>query len=292
MEVLLIFDEDEFVNLLNGDYSTNKNSGWNAMPKNLKPGQKLSGKEMVMVFNALPKFWQPSEEFKQQNPELPSIARLLNQEAQRPHLAKSLRRYVDQWIKSGYIDELEYPGRRNIPSQIPSKKPGGRPRESEIWKKLESFLAENPINLTLSKRGSPVAVFPEPNEDSWGNDETVRRWLGFMDSELRTTIAKCLKCGTYFKRSRVQEYYKRGALCKAHSVSEGVTQARARKRKLRLEVASKAFQSWTARKRRPLKDWIAHHVNKSPKTEGITGKWVSRHLREIEAMACDSTDIT
>jgi hypothetical protein len=192
-----------------------------------------------------------------------------------------LRFYVDDWLHSGYSNGVEEPTSRRLPA-----------RDSPLNRSLVQFLVEYPVQIWAESAGFIVAQFPKPPDDwaKWITYESARLMLAFIDSDLKHSIARCLKCGLYFERKRLQPYYKRGAYCEKHIRIAGVEGWRKKQAELRLAACVAALQEWESLKRKPREDmkrWLVQRINEKLFTsrDHISQRSVTKFLRENQQSA-------
>jgi hypothetical protein len=187
-----------------------------------------------------------------------------------PMLASLLRDYVDEWIDSGYESGVEVPGERRL---IPNQK----------LEQLTAFAKRFPPELFVWESGDTLMKFQRAPEEGWPQYEADRLMLAFFSSDLRHSIAKCLKCGRYFQRSRLQPVYKRGAYCTTHSKAAGVELQRSAETHELLRRAARIWPRWTTRKHPIRAVWVAGEMNAKAGMRGkrITRAWVTRNKEAI-----------
>lgn len=209
------------------------------------------------------------------------IAQLNQRLAELSEVAASLRIRVSEWIDSGYQNGVESPMQRYLTV-------GG------TWDKMLSAFQSQERNrpiLTVWVNGGVMAQFPDAPNDSaeWITYESARLMFAFMDSDLKHSIARCLKCGLYFERKRLQPSYKRGAYCEKHIKEIGVEDKRAKDAALRREAGATAWREWESLKRKAPdeKKWLVERINKRlPSTvDRIKQRWVTENLAEIQQRA-------
>jgi hypothetical protein len=213
--------------------------------------------------------------------------------AERFALVNTLRELVDQWIDSGKSDGIEEAWRRNIKWQPPtSRKP--------IAETLSDYRRRNPPQAETGDDGRfEILMLP----DSRASTEPLERardmaiyyfvCLLDLDSPMRERLSRCDGCGAYFVRVKAP---KKGApiyhgtfceKCKHKGGARRTVDSRSRQTKEKIGWAADCWTNWT--KRKGLRSaWIAEQVNRRvvrhPISWGtITGKWVTRHQKEIEA---------
>lgn len=280
MRFLLGFDSRWFIELLNGRYSENDAAPANALREffpelaNFQTWQPVplpATQENIASCLIIARENRPLE-LRQHSADLPAVAGVL-------------RSYVDEWIGSGYSNGVEEPMSRRLPG-----------RNSTLNRTLTQFLEQYPVQLWAENAGFIVAQFPAAPRDNarWANYEAHRLMLAFIDSDLKHSIAKCLKCGVYFERKRVQPSYKRGAYCEKHIAVAAIEGKRAKDAALKYGAFMAALQEWESLKRKPREDmkrWLVQRINKKLFASGdqISLRGVTGFLREIQQHAAVQT---
>ncbi len=196
------------------------------------------------------------------------------QSAAWPAVAVLLREHIDQWIQSGYdAEDRETPWARHL--------------SGALLKKLKSFHAQNPLQVRVQEWGEVLCAIPaEPSASGdFAAHEAMRLMFTLLDSEFKYTIAKCLKrgCGTYFKRSKLQECFKRGAYCAKHSKGAGTDIQRKKDKAALLRLAAKFWSQWTPDAHPNQALWVAAKIKEVRRSlPRVTQKWVSRNAVEIK----------
>ena len=196
-----------------------------------------------------------------------------------PHLASRLREYVDEWIATGYENGIEQPAKRRL---LPT------PNLSDS---LARFQRNYPPEVLVWDTGDLLVRFPSAPEESWAEYEEGRLMFAFLDSDLRHSIAKCLRCGLYFQRSRLQPVYQRGAFCTDHTKVAGVVRQRSFENGDLLKRAADAWPKWTPKKHAIRETWVASEMNARAGSRGrrITRSWVTRNREKIQQAVADGT---
>ena len=279
MRFLLGFDGIWFLDLLNGTYSEHDASPANALREffpqlatfqSWQPAPLPETQENIALHLMAARDSRPLE-LRQHSEDLPTVA-------------KMLRPYVDEWIGSGYSNGVESPTSRRLPA-----------RDSPLNRSLVQFLQTHSVQIWAESAGFIVAQFPKPPDASaeWIAYESARLMLAFIDSDLKHSIARCLKCGLYFERKRLQPYYKRGAYCEKHIRIAGVEGWRESRAALRLAAGVAAFQEWESLKRKAAdeKKWLVERINKKlcRRDDSIKQRWVTENLAEIQQRAAAQT---
>lgn len=274
MRFLLGLDTHWFLGLLNGSSSTNDHSGKYAEQQQfpglarLKPGESMTFQENEAWL------WTVT-----MSERINRFQELESHRGDLSYLATRLREYVDKWIESGYDpQECEEPFKRRL---LPSP---------DLWN-LGRFLKEHPIQLHTWDTGDLLVRFPPAPERGWEEYEADRLMFAFLDSDLRHSMAKCLRCGVYFQRSRLQPVYKRGAFCTDHTKVAGVVKQRSDENGDLLKRAADAWPKWTPKKHAIRETWVAIEMNGRAGSRGrrITRSWVTRNREKIQQAVADGT---
>lgn len=215
------------------------------------------------------------------------------QAAQRK-VAQLLRRYLDEWLDTGFKDEIEQPSERKL---LDTKSAGAA---------VQTYCANNPP-LVLAADEGLFALFGGPRikrgfkPDAEGNmmpqvddpladaaEEAARLFTLLMDVPWRDRVYKCRRCGEYGYLSRKPLLvYKRGihcAKCRNKATAEASSeQTRKDQKDERLKLAADVWQRW--KQTYGIRNtWVAQQVNDRLRAfeDHITGKWVTRNIKEIE----------
>jgi hypothetical protein len=183
-----------------------------------------------------------------------------------PEVARLLRRHLDGWIQSGY-------------SSITGESPLSRTLPKILQNDLKKFCIANPPLVNILEWGDLVGSWPSGPAAlaDFAAFEGFRLMLTVLSSDFKFRIAKCLKCGRYFARTKLQECFKRGSYCAKHSKGAGTDAQRKLEHYALVSSAATFSERWTPRKHPNQAFWIVQKVNESRKgTERrITKNWLS-----------------
>ncbi len=208
-------------------------------------------------------------------------------------LIAELRGLVDEWLASGRRpDGVEEPKARNL------KKAEYAYQAMTDW----AFSHKPPLFPTTS--GDMIVAFgwsewrtngqDDPKTDA--REEARRIFVLLMNSVVKYALFKCgeTNCGCYYILERPRGTYKRGTFCPQHrrrvSALRGTKEKRDQERSAALEIAVDAHRNWpnlTERTRAKYKTEKGYIANKLFHL-GLTAKWVTRNLSEIENRAKES----
>lgn len=201
----------------------------------------------------------------------------------------ALREHVDQWLDSGREGKTDRPETRSIFWCSSPKY-----RES-LFSLLNRFAQEASVTtvgedgvsvrlrVPLRKRGSMAAQL---------RDSAKLVFINLLKSPNRYKLFRCDHCGLYDLRQREpREETLHGTFCdtckKTSTPSAERTEASRNDRLLILaELAAKWWPKWSSKENPSRSKWIAKKMTDSglPNWQpSITGNWVTRHVKEIEA---------
>jgi hypothetical protein len=208
----------------------------------------------------------------------------------------TLRRLTDQWIDSGkdwQDGTVDEPHRRNIlwhSTRFPEP----------IFRTLTTFWDRNRPQVIVQINGrSTVKPEPKPSLNTkdlslGAREHAIYHFQQLLDSPIRERLSRCDACRAYFVRARAPKKDTpifRGTFCsnpncKGKGSVKRMNATRETRTKQRVELAAKLWSEWTQRKRQLERSkWVAREMNNTLFLggEGITGKWVTQHQKEIEA---------
>jgi hypothetical protein len=124
-------------------------------------------------------------------------------------------------------------------------------------------------------------------------DEAILVFLKFLGSPTRTRLSRCDDCLSYIVRSRAPgRNIRHGSFCKSckstgRAGMKRMKDTRERRRKELVKLAARWWPKWSRSGHLNQSQWVAEMMAGSlpdwRKTKGISGNWVTRHSKEIEA---------
>ena len=202
-------------------------------------------------------------------------------------LISELRGLVDEWLASGRRpDGVEEPKARNLDKA-----------ESAYRAITDWALSHKPFvfpaitgELQMIAGGSEWKLNGQDDPKADAQAEARRIFALLMNSPVKFALFKCGEpsCGCYYILKRPRVDYMRGTYCPQHrrrvSALRGTKEKRAQERSAALEIAADAHRNWlslserTRAKYKTEKGYIASKLTHL----GLTAKWVTRNLSEIE----------
>jgi hypothetical protein len=204
-------------------------------------------------------------------------------------LVSELRRLVDEWLDSGRSGGIEMPKTRTL-ENTPT-----------AYSEMNRWLGRNrPVSFATPSGEIRYMIGPNSfpadgqcNSIRESKEAARRMFVLLMDSPVKYALFRCHKadCGRYYILERPRGTYKRWTYCPQHrtrvSALRGTKEKRERERIGALEIASNALGAWpgltkrTRAKHKTAKGYIASKLSHL----GLTAKWVTRNLSEIENRA-------
>jgi hypothetical protein len=197
---------------------------------------------------------------------------------------------AEEWVSSGWRDGNEYPRERTL-------RPGAGAHTALLqWdreNKPQTFRAQTG-ELRILPRSQKSAQPPELHDNPVERmrQEAVGRFSALMNAApLKFQLSKCYKCGDYYFRKKLRDFYKGGKFfcsgCRKKKATVGLFRQE-RHDKL-IEEAALALKAWQALsdathvKHKAVKVYIARSLKKS----GVGQNWVTRHMVEIQQFKSD-----
>lgn len=152
-----------------------------------------------------------------------------------------LRKLTDEWLDSGLTSRCaERPMQRNL-RQCPRIREAAELRNSMVHMEWYA-VSEKDIQIRY-EMGDVGSLRGQLTEQA--SRIAVRLVVGMCNSDWKFKVAKCRKCGIYYRLSRNQQYYVRGTRhrkCFSNGSAEFVEdKRRKREHKRKLELAVRAF---------------------------------------------------
>jgi hypothetical protein len=153
-------------------------------------------------------------------------------------------------------------------------------------------------------------VFGFTTEDTHSSYRFLQHWFGMkvamywfarlLDSPFSRLLARCDDCGTYFAYERAPRTDIKGGThctnCKSRGSAKRMKSTRDKRMGEMVGFAAEFYGQFKPNSRQPLNKWIAERVNRRTESirvkagrkkqshyPAITGRWVTEHLKQIEA---------